>query len=615
MTSPSEDTLYPGSWVRPLIPISFRTFVALGPSIFIPGCDNPCVGLCLLVVVWFHFTHSLVFAMTMMMTMMMRQIQAFRSLRAAPLVARTLSTTAVSSRAGGGACPVTGSAAANTAVDGGHPKLQKIPKLPLLGSSVSLYSGIPPMDDSKTYDFWPRLQKDFGDFYSIGILGLGVGLFQEIHVLSDPKEYMKIVRKEGKFPSSVIELQWALREALEQANVGRAMDLFSHGQEWKTIRLFFQTDLFSPQSAAQYVPNIQRAAEISSQAAPMYENDIKTFLDRAAFDMFNMVMMGQMTGISDPENPNADPEDIEFAQNVATALALNNQITKSLSAVILKKAFGYETEILKEMKTAWSRAFSHSRKRIEEFVERRERGELTEGEKFSYLNMALERQKQQDELSEHDVQGLCMGFLGASVDTTSGYITWPLLHTALDHDIQVRIRNELKDHLVDGKITPEAIRPKNAPYLHATFREAHRLNSTSPITAFKYVPEDIVVHGQTFPAGTAFAFDGFSKGKTLVEDPDTFIPDRWLPDAVEARKGTPAEILDHPLYSGPFSQGARRCPGSRVAHNESLALMAQLVYDWDMSAPEVASYQEVPYHLSTLNVPKMPKIHFEAAQK
>lgn len=69
----------------------------------------------------------------------------------------------------------------------------------------------------------------------------------------------------------------------------------------------------------------------------------------------------------------------------------------------------------------------------------------------------------------------------------------------------------------------------------------------------------------------------------MVSDPDQFKPDRWLPEAVEARKGTPAAMLDHPFFKGPFSEGARKCPGSRVAKSESLCLLvAQLILDWEM---------------------------------
>lgn len=54
------------------------------------------------------------------------------------------------------------------------------------------------------------------------------------------------------------------------------------------------------------------------------------------------------------------------------------------------------------------------------------------------------------------------------------------------------------------------------------------------------------------------------------------------PTPKAARKGTASSILDHTLYRGPFSAGARRCPGSRVAGLEAHALLLALVSDWSI---------------------------------
>jgi cytochrome P450 len=62
----------------------------------------------------------------------------------------------------------------------------------------------------------------------------------------------------------------------------------------------------------------------------------------------------------------------------------------------------------------------------------------------------------------------------------------------------------------------------------------------------------------------------------------------------------------------PATQGARRCPGSRVSRNEALILMAQLILDWDISIPGVNNWREIDPVLETVNVPKLPKMSFEA---
>jgi cytochrome P450 len=180
-------------------------------------------------------------------------------------------------------------------------------------------------------------------------------------------------------------------------------------------------------------------------------------------------------------------------------------------------------------------------------------------------------------------------------------------------ETQDRIRDELITAMTStgGVMSAETVSPKLVPYLHAAFRESHRLTNPSPMVPMKRVQLDVNLHGVDIPAGNVIVFDSISKSYNLVEDPDRFDPDRWLPEAVEARKGTPAAALDHVLFKGPFSEGARRCPGSRVAKNESLLLMAQLILDWKLENP-VKSWRDIKYRLDTVLTPILPKIQFSA---
>ena len=126
---------------------------------------------------------------------------------------------------------------------------------------------------------------------------------------------------------------------------------------------------------------------------------------------------------------------------------------------------------------------------------------------------------------------------------------------------------------------------------------------------------DVNIHGSVIPKDSLFVLDAFSVGMDpeIVDHPFEFRPERWLPDAVKARRGTPAEILDHPYYRSAFSQGSRKCPGSRVASNEVLIMLSQLVLDWKMAMPsEVQSVKDVDYKLSGFIQPIMPQLTFEA---
>ncbi len=80
----------------------------------------------------------------------------------------------------------------------------------------------------------------------------------------------------------------------------------------------------------------------------------------------------------------------------------------------------------------------------------------------------------------------------------------------------------------------------------------------------------MVKAGPDVPVGTYVALNNgaYSHDPRFVEAPAEYRPERWLPPAVAARRGTPQEVLDHRLLAGPFSAGARMClaPGAASAH-------------------------------------------------
>lgn len=496
------------------------------------------------------------------------------------------------------------------------PKLVEIPKLPLVGSLLSSFSNTPPMDESTTFETWPELRRRFGDFYSIGIPGVGEGWCGTLYVIQDPHEMMKILRREGIYPTSIVQKQWPIVEFLKTNDFGRVASIMEHGPEWKRIRSFLQTDLLSPHSAARYMPGIIRAAEYASKGAAANEDDLKFYLNEVSFDMFSMILLGGLPRISDPSTE-SPPDDIRFCRCVAKALSMNNTLNRDIKSVLLKKV-GIKSSAYKEFAANMGEALALAEKKIDKVLEKRSAGTLSNEEADSYLNQAMDRQiaeanSSDDPVTVGEVKNIAKALFSASVDTTSGMMAWHLLHVSQNPDVQERIRSELLKATVNGKLTPDAVSLSSVPFLHAAIRESHRLTSPSPLSAFRILPGDVQVHGVTLPENCTVVFDGYSRGRDpdLLEYVDEFRPERWLPDAVKARKGTPAEVLDHPLFSGPFSQGARRCPGSRVSRNEVLILLSQLILDWEFSTP-VKSWKDVPVVLDTVNAPRLPKIEFKA---
>ena len=116
------------------------------------------------------------------------------------------------------------------------------------------------------------------------------------------------------------------------------------------------------------------------------------------------------------------------------------------------------------------------------------------------------------------------------------------------------------------------------------------------------------------PKGSVVILDGFSTGmrQEFFKDPvKEIVPERFLPDAVQERKGTSAQAVDHSFFNGPFSQGARKCPGSRLAKMEAHAIVAQWVMDWKIEMPSGYNHwTDVPYDQVTVTTALLPEIEF-----
>lgn len=513
----------------------------------------------------------------------------------------------------------------------GRVELKEVPSWPVVGSFFSIipgigtyvqdYYNIPAIAKGNAYEFYSTMNKRFGDFYRIIIPGFG-----QVHTLNEPSEMIKVLRQEGSYPRGGVTsltpfIRWAKERDLNlvkgNGTPNDTNGFFGQGETWRTARTFMQSDLLSPQSAKGYVPAIVEAAKIASKGAPHYSDNLNTFLNYCAFDMFQTVMFGELTKVSDPNTP-TEPVNEEFVENSIQSLALMiHQIVDKNE--VIKAKMGITTPSYKKFEVAMDTVNRIANDKIMAFMEKWKQGDLNESEKASYVAHTFERQKNGESLSPEQMTEIVMFALNAGVDTTSTFICWAMVHLSLNPDIQDKLYEELKQNLNEngGILSAEMLTKKKSPYLHAVLRESHRCTPVHPTVMMKSNSTDeIEIHGRTFPKGSLFSFDSYSVGvdPSIVENPDQFIPDRWSPEATESRKGTRAEILDHQFYKDPFSQGARRCPGSRVAVNETLVLLSQIVLDWKFKPvdPNLSSFKEVEYEQKTLLVPILPEMSFSA---
>lgn len=384
-----------------------------------------------------------------------------------------------------------------------------------------------------------------------------------------------------------------------------------------------QTDLTHPTAAKGYVPGMIRACQIASEGAHLHAKNIKKFTAFCSFDVFSSIMFGEFTGLAGGKSGHKD--NARFCKAALDSLENMNPMVRNPFLKLMKK-LGIKHKIYSTFEENLSESRRIAHRKMKDFKLRKKNGTLgNDFEKMSYASLSIDRFLdsigEEDALSEGEMTEILVVALIAALDTTSALLNWSIVHLAMNPEVQEALRREVERNVssTGGSLTVDCFTKSNNMYLDAFLRESQRI--TSPVgfnVGKENMTGDVEIHGKTIPEGNMFILDSRSVGMDpdIVKDPDVFDPTRWFETEVQKRKGTPAEILDHPLYKAPYSAGARKCVGSRVANFEAKILLSQLVLDWKLSfvdkdgiKPE--TWRDIKYHQGLAIQPVVPELSFE----
>lgn len=206
-------------------------------------------------------------------------------------------------------------------------------------------------------------------------------------------------------------------------------------------------------------------------------------------------------------------------------------------------------------------------------------------EELPYVVRVLRRGEIPEDHLSSEIQSVIM----AGLDTTFHVLLWNMLHLAQRPGAQQSLREEILRVLgPEANFTRDKM--SEMPYLKAVMRETQRITPALPIMTFRFLDQDISLCGYRIPAQTriTMAVEPIQKDPRIVDDAQVFMPERFLPAAVEARKDDPLKsLIDHKLLSTPFSFGARMCLGARLAEVEIMTLLSKFVsrFHFEYSMP------------------------------
>ncbi|KKK66233.1 hypothetical protein LCGC14_2966170, partial [marine sediment metagenome] len=157
---------------------------------------------------------------------------------------------------------------------------------------------------------------------------------------------------------------------------------------------------------------------------------------------------------------------------------------------------------------------------------------------------------------------------------------WALLYLAAFPRYQARVHAEL-DRVVGRQQVPLNCHKNQLPYTQAFIAEVLRHCSITSMPAANYATsKDTMLDGYFIAAGTPLVINNYSltRDETLWQDPDAFMPERFLDDNGELSKKQLGK-------SFPFGLGQRRCLGEHLGKYIIHPVFAQLAHQFKFSLP------------------------------
>ena len=203
--------------------------------------------------------------------------------------------------------------------------------------------------------------------------------------------------------------------------------------------------------------------------------------------------------------------------------------------------------------------------------ERRATGE-DRGDLLSMLLLAQDVEGDGTGMTDEQLRDEAMTIFLAGHETTANALTWTWYLLSQHPDVEARMHAEIDSVLKGGLPTAEDV--ARLRYTEMVFAEAMRLYPPAWLIGRRAL-SDYPVDRYRIPARSIILMSPYvmQHDARYYPEPEKFDPDRWTPEAKEAR----------PKFSYfPFGGGPRVCIGEPFAWMEGVLLIATIAQKWKM---------------------------------
>ncbi|MFG1607888.1 cytochrome P450 [Actinoplanes sp. NPDC049265] len=209
---------------------------------------------------------------------------------------------------------------------------------------------------------------------------------------------------------------------------------------------------------------------------------------------------------------------------------------------------------------------------IDEMIASYRRTEQTGVDLLSLLMLSTDEDTGRS-LTDREVRDEVITILLSSAETTALAMSWCCHELGRHPEVFEAVRAEVDRVLTDGE-PPTHEQLGELALTRRVVKEALRLY---PPTSFlsRTCREDAELGGYHIPAGSTIVYSLYAQHRDprLFTDPDTFDPDRWLPE--RSGDATPEAFM-------PFGEGVHRCIGEQFAWAEAMTSIAFIAAHRDL---------------------------------
>ncbi|XP_039964687.1 cytochrome P450 CYP12A2-like isoform X2 [Bactrocera tryoni] len=391
----------------------------------------------------------------------------------------------------------------------------------------------------------------------------------------NPNDYPIIFRNEGIWPERRTFGTLYYHRKVHRKDFFQDVEglLTTRGEEWGKIRTAVNPVLMQPKNARLYLNTLlevndeflERIRHIRDPLTLEVPDDFIDDINRLTLEGVVSIALNTRLGMI---HKNRDsPESKTLLKEIRNFFALSEEIELKLSIwkIIKTPTFHKLMKTLDTLIVLCNKYIDEALKRIDSDSEGKFTSEV--GKEKSVLEKLLK-------IDRKIAVVMAMDMMMAGVDTTSSTLTGILFCIAKNPEKQQKLFEELKSILPnkDSRLTIENM--TNLPYLRACIKEGMRYHPII-IGTNRQLPNEVVLSGYRIPAGIdiSVASNLLLRNEKFVEEPNKYIPERWLRNDNEGKKYQ----LNNPFLFLPFGFGPRSCVGKRIVDLELEVTLARLV--------------------------------------